>query len=207
MQENDEQFSGDKLNESGDKESESIPEEGEFSGGELDESWDEESEPIPEEGDSKRLERKFREKKRLLLCIAVGLCLLIGIGYLYLKWKRSIIPLNQKEGTSQVYRLAILKDQLLIFHSFIIPFKENRGFTYISLSISFNVPNKELKREMIEKKGQLRGIIYDMLREEINKVKEIPPLEKLKEFITRGVNTALSAGKVNKVYITNFLAV
>ena len=132
---------------------------------------------------------------------------MIGIGYLYLKWKGSNIPLNQKEGTSQINRLAIPKDQLLIFHSFVIPFKENRGFTYISLSISFNVPNIELKREMIEKKGRLRGIIYDMLREEMNKVKEIPPLEKLKESITRGVNTALSAGKVNKVYITNFLAV
>ncbi|GAG19995.1 unnamed protein product, partial [marine sediment metagenome] len=98
-------------------------------------------------------------------------------------------------------------DQLLIFHSFVIPLKENREFTYISLSISFSVPNIELKREMIEKKGRLRGIIYDMLREEMNKVKEIPPLEKLKESITRGVNAALSAGKVNKVYITNFLAV
>ena len=229
MQENDEQFSGDKLDEPGgeeseatpeegessggeldepeDEESKSVPEEREFSGGELDESGDEESESIPEEEDSKGIEGKFREKKRLLLCIAVGLCLFIGIGYLYLKWKKSNIPLNQKEETRQVNRLAIPEAQLLIFPSFVIPSKENRGFTYISLSISFNVPNKELKREMIEKKGQLRGIIYDILREEIHKAKEIPSLKKLKEFIIRGVNIALSTGKVNEVYITKFLAV
>ncbi len=156
--------------------------------------------PIPEEEISKSLEGKYREKKGLLLCIAIGLCLFIGIGYLYLKS-------NQKEEVPQVDRLSIPKDQLLICDSFVIPLEDNKKFTYISLSISFNVPNKELKREMMEKKDQLRGIIYDILREEIHKAKEIPSLKKLKEFIIRGVNIALSTGKVNEVYITKFLAV
>jgi len=206
--------SGDELDEPEDEKSESVPEEGEFSGGELDESGDEldepedeESEAIPEEEDSKGIEGKFRQKKRLLLCIAIGLCLFIGIGHFYLKWKKSNIPLNQKKDTRQVNRLAIPEAQLLIFPSFVIPSKENRGFTYISLSISFNVPNKELKREMIEKKGQLRGIIYDMLREEIHKEKEIPSLKKLKECIIRAVNMILSAGNVSEVYISKFLGV
>ena len=239
-----EQASGDELDEpedeksesvpeegqiSGDEESKATPEEGESSGGELDESGDEldepegeESEAIPEEEDSKGIEGKFREKKklllciaiglcrdkqRLLLCIAIGLCLFIGIGYLYLKWKKTNIPLNQKEETRQVNRLAIPEAQLLIFPSFVIPSKENGEFTYVSLSISFNVPNKELKREMMEKKGQLRGIIYDMLREEIHKEKEIPSLKKLKECIIRAVNMTLSAGNVSEVYISKFLAV
>ena len=213
------QISGDELDEPGGEESESIPEEKRFSGLELDEL---DVPPIPEEEDSKSIERKFGEKKklslcvaiglcrdkqRLLLCIAIGLCLLIGIGYLYLKWKKSNTPFNQKEGTSLFDKLAIPKDQLLIFNSFIIPFKENKQFTYISLSISFYLPNKELRREMIEKKGQLRGIIYDILREEINKAKEIPPLKELKKFVIRGLNTALSTGKASEVYITKFLLV
>lgn len=262
-EENDKQFSGDKLDEPGGEESEATPEEGESSGGELDEPGDEESKatpeeeqasgdeldepedeesesipeekkftgleldeldvpPIPEEEDSKGIERKFGEKKklslcvaiglcrdkqRLLLCIAIGLCLFIGIGYLYLKWKKSNIPFNQKEETPQFNKLTIPKDHLLIFSSFIIPFKENKQFTYISLSVSFYLPNKELRREMIEKKGQLRGIIYDILREEINKAKEIPPLKELKKFVIRGLNTALSTGKVSEVYITKFLLV
>ena len=118
---NDEQFSGNELGESGGEESESIPEEKKFSGLELDEL---DVPPIPEEEDSKSIEGKYREKKRLSLCIAVGLCLFIGLGYLYLKWKISTIPLNQKEETSQVSRLTIPEAQLLIFSSFVIPFKE-----------------------------------------------------------------------------------
>ncbi len=201
---NDKQFSGNELDESGGEESESIPEEKKYTGLELDEL---DVPPIPEEEDSKIIEGKYREKKRLSLYIAIGLCLLIGIGCLYLKWKKSNIPFNQKEGISQSIRLAIPEAQLLIFPSFVIPFKENKQFTYISLSISFNVPNKELGREMIENKFQLRGIIYDILREEINKATGILPLKELKKFVIRGLNTALSTGKVNEVYISKFLAV
>ena len=152
MQENDEQFSGNELDK-------------------LSKSDSEESESISEEGNSKGIWAKHRGKKRVSLCIALGLCLLIGIGYLCLKQK--VFDILQEEETTQLHRLKIPKDQLLLFHSFVIPLKEKKGFTYISLSISFNVPNKELKREIIAKKEQLRGIMYDILREEINKIEEI----------------------------------
>lgn len=224
-EENDERFSGSELeepaNEEGesvrvsvveldepaDEESESVPEEEKLPEGELDEPGDEERELIPEEEKSKGIWGKYREKPRLSLFIAIGLCLLMGIGYLYLKGKIFNIIVDQKGKIPELDRLAIPKDQLLIFPSFVIPFRENKRFSYISLSIYFNLPNKELMREMIEKKGELRGIIYDILRQEINKLKEVPSLEELKGFIIRGVNTALSAGKVNEVYITKFLAV
>ena len=186
MQENDEQFSGDELDES----SKSI---------------DEENESIPEEENSKGTWAKHRGKKRVSLCIALGLCLLIGIGYLCLKQK--VFDILQEEETTRLHRLKIPKDQLLLFHSFVIPLKEKKGFTYISLSISFNVPNKELKREIIAKKEQLRGSMYDILRKEINRIEEIPPLEKIKGFLSKRVNMALSGGKVNEIYITKFLAV
>ena len=216
-----ERFSGDELDESEDEESESV----QVSGDELDESEDEESESVPEKEDSKSTERKYGGKKRLSLVVAIGLCLLTGIGYFYLKEKKYPISVNQqevnqklnfainqkednhKEKTIQINRLGIPKDQLLIFQPFVIPFSENKEFTYFSLSISFNVPNKEIKREIIEKRNQLRGIIYDILREEMNKIKDIPPLDKLKSLIIRGINMTLSAGKVNEVYITKFLAV
>jgi len=230
MQKNDNQFSGNELDESSksiDEEAESIPEEGEVSGNELDESIDEGAESIPEEGEvsgneldesidkenesipegenSKGIWAKYRGKKRLSLFIALGLCLLIGIGYLYLKEK--VFDILQKEETTQLNGLKIPEDQLLLFHSFVIPLKEKKGLTYISLSISFNVPNKELRREIIAKKEQLRGSMYDILRKEINRIEEIPPLEKIKGFLSKRVNMALSAGKVNEIYITKFLAV
>jgi len=205
MQENDEQFSGNEL---GDEETESISEGGKVSGNELDESSmseDVEAESISEDGNSKGIWAKHRGRKRVSLYIALGLCLLIGIGYFYPKGKA--FDMLQKEETTQLHRLKIPKDQLLLFHSFVIPLKEKKVFTYISLSISFNVPNKELGREIIAKKEQLRGIMYDILREEINKTEEIPPLEKIKGFLTRRVNMALSGGKVDEIYITKFLAV
>ncbi len=186
MQENDDQFSGDELDESP-------------------KSIDEETESISEEMNSKGIWAKHSGKKSVSLCIALGLCLLIGIGYFYLKEETYDMP--QEEETTQLHRLKIPEAQLLIFPSFVIPLKEKKGFTYISLSISLNVPNKELREEIIAKKEQLRGIIYDILREEINKTEEIPPLEKIKGFLTTRVNMALSAGKVNEIYITKFLAV
>ena len=186
MQKNDDQFSGDEL-------------------GESSKSIDKENGSIPEEEKSKSSWAKYRGKKRFSLFIALGLFLLIGIGYLYLKEKAFDIP--QEEETTQLHRLKIPKDQLLLFHSFVIPLEEKKGLTYISLSISFNVPNKELRQEIVAKKEQLRFIMYDILREEINKIEEIPPLQTIKSFLTRRVNMALSAGKVNKVYITKFLAV
>lgn len=186
MQKNDDQISGDELNESS--------------------RWiDKENELMPEEEDSKGTLARYRRKRRFLLFIAPGLCLLIGLGYFYLKPKHTNI--RPKAETIQLQRLKIPKDQLLFFHSFIIPLEEKKGLTYISLSIFFNVPNKQLRQEIEGEKEQLRGMMYDILREEINKGEEVPPLKKIKGFLIRKVNTALSTGKVKEVYITKFLAV
>ena len=220
---NDKQYSGNELDEPKADESDSIQEEN-ISGDELDEPKADESDsiqekkngselvldelnlpPITVEGDSEDVGKDHRENKRITLFIALGLCLLIGIGYLYLKEK--VFDILQEKETTQLHGLKKPEDQLLLFHSFVIPLKEKKDLTYISLSISFNVPNKELRQEIIEKKELLRGIMYDILREEINRIEEIPPLEKIKCFLTKRVNMALSAGKVNEVYITKFLAV
>jgi flagellar basal body-associated protein FliL len=69
------------------------------------------------------------------------------------------------------------------------------------------LPNRELRGELIEKKEQVRGIIYDTLREEINNRREIPSIEEIKGVIIRRVNSAISTGKINDIYITQFLAV
>jgi flagellar basal body-associated protein FliL len=199
---NNDRVSGDELDEPGEERRESVPEDGQVSGDE------EQRESVPEDEGPKGIWERYRGKTRLSLFIAIGLCLLTGIGYLYLKGRVSNITVDKGGKISQFARLGIPKDQLLIFPSFVIPLiKENRKFTYISLSIYFNLPNKEIMGEMIEKKGELRGIIYDILREKINKTEKVPSMPELKGFIVRGVNAALSAGKVNEIYITKYLAV
>jgi len=183
------------------------PEEEEFFANELDESDDIETKPIPEEKNAHQPDRRRSGKKGLWLVSAIGLCVLIGIGYLYLKEEKSKRLLRQNSKPVPVARISIPGEQLLLFDSFIIPIPENREFTYISLSISFKLPNKEIKRQMTDKKKEFRGIIYDILTEEISKRKEVPPLESLKKLIIGGVNSALSTGEVHEVYVTKFLAV
>ena len=175
-----------------------------FSGNELDEPKGEESIPVREKEPQKTAGKKYRWGKKLSLFTALGLCLLTGIGYLYLKGGK---PTCQETEAPQINRATNPEDQLLILHSFVVPFEENSRFTYISLSISFDLPNKELRREISEKKYQFRNIIFQTLREEINRKKEVPSLERLKEVIVEKINMALAAGRIKELYITQFLAV
>ncbi|MEE8432913.1 MAG: hypothetical protein V3S16_16825, partial [Candidatus Desulfatibia sp.] len=130
---------------------------------------------IPQEKDAEDPERKYKGKKKLIryvaekykskrklfIAAAIGLCLLTGAGYLSLQ--------NKKEKVPQVKKLPVMAGRSLVFDSFVIPFREHDKFAYLSLDISFRLMDKELAEEMTAKRDQLRGIIYDLLREEINK--------------------------------------
>jgi len=175
-----------------------------FSGNELDELGDETNKSIPKQQPIEKAEKKYKGKGRVWLFIAIGLSLLSGVGYFYMKEEMPLVTSNQKEGPE---RFAIPKDQLLVFESFVIPFKQSKKFTYISLAITFKLCDKKLMGEMIQEKNRLRGIIYDMLTEEINGMKDVPSLEKLKKCIIRAVNGALSMGRIKEAYITDLLAV
>jgi flagellar basal body-associated protein FliL len=183
------------------------PEEEALSANELDESDDTETKPIPEEKNAHHPDKRGSGKRGLWVVSAIGLCVLIGIGYLYLREERSRELPGQNSETVPIARISIPKEQVLLFDSFIIPIPENREFTYISLSISFKLPNKVIKRQITEKKKELRGIIYDIVTGEISKGKEVPSLEGLKKLIIGGVNSALANGEVYEVYVTKFLAV
>ncbi len=183
------EISGNELDEPGDEESKS------FAGKELNESKNKKSKALPKE------KNKSKGKKKLFLFFVTGICLLAGGVYYFSQNK------NEKEITSRAKTFPISHDQSFILDSFIIPFKGNQRITYISLNISFKFSNRELMEEMLEKKGQLRGIIYDILGEEINKVKDAPSIQKLKELIIRGVNKVLTAGEVSEAIITDFLPV
>jgi len=196
-EENNEEFSGNELDEN-DEES---------SGNESDEPEGETRESIPDKESIKGAEKIYKGKGRLWMFIAIGLFLLSGIGYFFIKGKMSPLTSNQKEGAAQVADFAIPKDQLLVFRSFVIPFNQSLKYSYISLSIAFKLPNKDLRGEMVREKYRLRGIIYDMLTEEVNGLEEVPRIEKLKKCIIKAVNKAVSMGKINDAYITDLLAV
>lgn len=174
----------------------------------------------------------FKSKKKLVLYGVAGLCLFLSTGTIYLKWggingsldKKTVdhhdkfnnsnkvkIHINQSEGDNKKMNVQgntpeDQKNQLLSFNSFIIPLKEQKK-TYISINISFDVHDKTLRQMMTEKSSWIRGLIYDILREEVNVNKEIPLLESLKIAIVEGIIAALPDIKIDKVYITQFLAI
>jgi flagellar basal body-associated protein FliL len=154
--------------------------------------------------------KKEREKgrRRMVASVAIVLIALIGIGagYLYLKREGIAVSPNQGTGVVQSVSIAIPREEILALDSFVIPAEGNKDFTYVFLSISMKLPNKEVKREVAEKERSLRGIIYDTLVREIANTEDVPTPESLKEFIIRGVNDALSTGRISEVFISKFLA-
>jgi flagellar basal body-associated protein FliL len=178
-----------------------------FSGNELNEVVEEEDETTSEEEDQERPHSPKKGRRGVWVGMAVGLfCLLIGVGYLY--WERAkpaAVPHREKRSTA-VGNVGSLNDYMLVFDPFVIPFKGGGEYTYLLLSISLKLPNKQLKREITEVKEQIRGILYDALKEEINKTEDIPSVQELKDFLSEGLDVVLNKGKVDDVYITKFLA-
>ena len=144
---------------------------------------------------------------RLFILILMGLSLLMAFGYFHLKYNLFSSNTKEIESVPEKRHFPILKEETIAFDSFIVPFRENKRFTYISLSIVFSLPNKEISREMSRKRDYIRGILYDMFTEEINRANNIPPIDHLKASIIRTVNRTLSTGVVKEVFITQFLAV
>jgi len=171
-----------------------------FDGNELDEPAENGNEDVLKKNEFNAPEKKGGGKRRKMFILAgIGLALLTASGYLYRQ--------GGKEETVQVKKRPLRAAGSLVFDSFVIPLNEHDRFTYISLSISFKLSNNKIEKEMAEKRDQLRGIIYDTLKEEISRTGQVPPLDKIKTYIIRRVNQALSTGEVDEAYIVDFLAV
>ncbi len=146
--------------------------------------------------------KKHTWKKKAIIYLVGGTLVFIGL---------SLYPLlkNRKENVwiPNLKWFPVQSSKMIKFEPFIIPFREHGKFTYISLSISFELPNKELMDEMIEKNNWIRGIIYNILSENIYVLENVSSLMKLKQFIINSVNNILTDGKVDKAFITDFSTV
>ena len=60
---------------------------------------------------------------------------------------------------------------------------------------------------MIDKNNWIRGVIYNILSDNIYALENVSSLMKLKQFIINGVNNVLTAGKVDNAIITEFSTV
>ncbi|MDH4207070.1 MAG: flagellar basal body-associated FliL family protein [Desulfobacteraceae bacterium] len=168
----------------------------------LDESEDKEKKAFFQKKNTKDKLIKQVWKKKAFFYFVTGTLVLVGL---------SLYPLlkNRQENVwiPQLKWFPVQNYKSIKFEPFIIPFREHGKFTYISLSISFELPNKELMDEMIEKNNWIRGIIYNILSDNIYVLENVSSLMKLKRFIINGVNNVLTAGKVDKAIITDFSTV
>jgi flagellar basal body-associated protein FliL len=168
----------------------------------LDESEDKEKKAFFQKKNTKDKPKKNVWKKKVFFYFVTGTLVLAGLSlYPLLKTRQENVWIPQLKWFS------IQNSKSIKFEPFIIPFREHGKFTYISLSISFELPKKELMDEMIEKNNWIRGIIYNILSENIYVLENVSSLMKLKKFIINGVNNVLTEGKVNKAIITDFSTV
>jgi len=167
-----------------------------------DESKDKEKKAFFQKKNTKNKPKKHVWKKRAFFYFVTGILVLAGL---------SLFPFlkNMQENVwiPKLKWFPIQNFKSIKFEPFIIPFREHGKFTYISLSISFELPNKELMDEMIEKNNWIRGIIYNILNDNIYVLENVSSLMKLKQFIINGVNNILTSGKVDKAIITDFSTV
>ena len=146
--------------------------------------------------------KKHVWKKKVLFFFVAGTLAVAGLSsFPFLKSGQKNVWIPQLKW------FPIQNCESIKFEPFIIPFREHSQFTYISLSISFELPNKELMDEMIEKNNWIRGIIYNILSDNIYVLENVSSLMKLKKSIISGVNKVLTAGKVDKAFITDFSTV
>ncbi len=179
-----------------------IPESKSFIDNELNRSKDKQSKTYTEKKIKfKDIKKKFRNKRTLFLFLVAGVCLLVGGSYYFIQHK------NWEKIPSRSNIFPIPHDKTFIFESFILPIQKKQGYTYISLNLLFELSNMRLKGEIVEKNEQLRGIIYDILEQEIHRVEDADALEKLKTLIIKRTNTVLTSGEVREVFITNFILV
>jgi flagellar basal body-associated protein FliL len=179
-----------------------VPESKSFIDNELNRSKDKQSKTYTEKKIKfKGIKKKFRATRTLFLLLVAGVCLLVGGSYYFFQHK------NREKIPSRSNIFPIPHDKTFIFESFILPIQKKQGYTYISLNLLLELSNIKLKGEIVEKKEQLRGIIYDILEQEIHRVEDADALEKLKTLIIRRTNTVLTSGEVREVFITNFMLV
>jgi flagellar basal body-associated protein FliL len=168
---------------------------------------------LPEKEVSIKLPGKHRWRRKLLLIFMWGTFIFGALlSYPFLKNHQvsPVIPSVSGQVSPVipiVKRFPVQNDRSIKLDSFIIPFEEHGKFTYISLSISFELPNKELMDEMTKKNALIRGIIYSILSKNIKLLTSVSSLEKLKELITHSVNGVLTAGKVREPIIADFSTV
>jgi len=105
-----------------------------------------------------------------------------------------------------VPQVTLQGNPVVAFDPFLIPLGEKSKYTFISLSFSMELPNGQSGKDIKEKMTELRGLLYDTLKEDFQKSEGIPLIQAVKDGIDRALHRALPGQRVKDVFISQFLA-
>jgi flagellar basal body-associated protein FliL len=146
-------------------------------------------------------------KKPLWRIAFLLLFLLLAMAALF--WSRTS-PVErlarQDAALPVVAQVTVQKNAVMAFDPFLIPLSEKSRYAFISLSFSLELPNGQSGKEIRERMSELRGFIYDSLKEDFQKAEGIPLIQAVKDGIERAIRLRLRGQQVKEVYISQFLA-
>jgi len=191
-----------------------------FSGSELDEANEEQElpaekearkdaslDPAPEHPKGNDGNGPGKNRWLLVLLLTGGILGLAGAGYFYLQGTvLEKMPRGSKGLTDSVIRRPVPKQRGLDLRSFIIPLDGRSSATYLSLNVTIEAGEEVLAKKMIAKKRLLRGLIYDILRETVNRSPNLPGVKELEGLVKERVSRILG-GKVKRAKISAFSVV
>lgn len=111
-----------------------------------------------------------------------------------------------RDAPQQVSETVIPSRTVVAFENFLIPIEGKPRHSLISLSFALQVPNGIAGREIEERMSEIRGFIYDTLREDFEGSEGIPSLLQAKNGISRAVGLVFPGLRVDDVFISRFLA-
>jgi flagellar basal body-associated protein FliL len=147
--------------------------------------------------------------KKVIAVLALALFLSLMV-YGLKQWHMHPEKDPQRATYTLVYRAPITRGSadILDLASFVVLLAENEDRAYLSLSISVKLSNRNVYREMEEKKTFLRGVIYGILDKAAKAGSlQIISKEQLKRDIIGALNGFLVTGTVDDIYFTKFLVV
>ena len=134
---------------------------------------------------------------------AIGaLVTVVAIGSFHLLSRASLVPQKMKISAP-----LTKKSGLSSMEGFLIPFSERGKYTCLTLNLSLEWAEKNAEKELGPKVEEIRGIIYEALRNQLKGTDEVPTAESVKETVLSAVKKVALPSRIRHVYITRFLAI
>lgn len=158
------------------------------------------------------MKKKNKTKNNMVKYIFFGLCFLLIGSIFFLYFGKNNATNNSKNNQKLAVSYHNNKNRLIfkmpnpkevIFDSFLIPFEKSKESQIISLMISIKVPNIKIRERIFKKRRFFRAIIYEGIRNEINKRGTAFSMEEIESRLSKKINEEISESRMLSLHIKN----